>query len=70
MRGNETRMVLKAPDSVHKFPIPMRGNETVAPADWQLTRPEAFPIPMRGHEIGAELMPLTDPEQVPDPHEG
>ena len=50
------------------FPIPMRGNESLAAA-WQDTETLAFPIPMRGNERLGGRMPRAA-AAVSDPHEG
>ena len=71
MRGNEvpTREAAE-PETVQKFPIPMRGNEKSSRAT---TSPVlafgGFPIPMRGNETSGRWRPVAPPT-VSDPHEG
>ena len=62
-------MMAEADADIHKFPIPMRGNEFKGMTLVRTTAFE-FPIPMRGNENAQAIGYATDNLEVSDPHEG
>ena len=71
MRGNENRSVIDDwAEDLHRFTIPMRGNEMASLAD--SAGATAFTIPMRGNEVPDSPDDLNSWSRstVYDPHEG